>query len=81
MLDIDFFFFNFRKALQDKAMQKQTLTNQRDAPGRNTSRAQGYLSSYLRGGAPGERHRANVGQTVEGATQIAEDWTNAQRRT
>jgi len=52
------FFFWRRKALQDKAMQRQTSTNQGDAPGQNTGRAQGYLSSYLRGGAPRERHRA-----------------------
>jgi hypothetical protein len=59
-----FFFFSFfflrRKALQDKAMQKQTSTNQRDAPGQDTGRdrSQGHLSSYLLGGAPGERRRA-----------------------
>jgi hypothetical protein len=55
------FFFFLRKALQDKAMQRQTSTNQRDAPGQYTGRSQGHLSSYLRrilGGAPGERHRA-----------------------
>jgi hypothetical protein len=39
-------------------MQRQTSTNQRDAPGQDTGRAQGHLSSNLRGGAPGERHRA-----------------------
>jgi hypothetical protein len=51
-------FFLRIRALQDKAMQRQTSTNQRDEPGQNTGRAQGYLSSDLRGGAPGERHRA-----------------------
>jgi hypothetical protein len=51
-------FFFRRKALQDKAMQRQTSTNQRDAPGQDTGRSQGHLSSYLLGGAPGERHRA-----------------------
>jgi hypothetical protein len=39
-------------------MQRQTSTNQRDAPGQDTGRSQGLLSSYLLGGAPGERHRA-----------------------
>jgi hypothetical protein len=39
-------------------MQRQTLTHQRDAPGQNTGTSQGHLSSYLLGGAPGERHRA-----------------------
>jgi hypothetical protein len=53
-----FFFFLRRKALQDKAMQRQTSKNQRDAPGQDTGRSQGHLSSYLLGGPPGERHRA-----------------------
>ncbi len=54
-----FFFFKFRrKALQDKAMQRQTSTNQRDAPGQDTGRSQGHLSSYLLGGALGKRQRA-----------------------
>jgi hypothetical protein len=39
-------------------MQRQTSTNHRDAPGQDTGRSQGHLSSYLLGGAPGERHRA-----------------------
>jgi hypothetical protein len=39
-------------------MQRQTSTNQRDAPGQDTGRSQGHLGSYLLGGAPGERHRA-----------------------
>jgi hypothetical protein len=52
------FFFFEEKALQDNAMQRQTSTNQRDAPGQDTGRSQGHLSSYLLGGAPGERHRA-----------------------
>jgi hypothetical protein len=39
-------------------MQRLTSTDQRDAPGQNTGRSQRHLSSYLRGGAPGERHRA-----------------------
>jgi hypothetical protein len=39
-------------------MQRQTSTNQRDALGQDTGRSQGHLSSYLLGGAPGERHRA-----------------------
>ncbi len=39
-------------------MQRQTSTNQRDAPGQNTGRAEGHLISYLLGGALGERHRA-----------------------
>jgi hypothetical protein len=43
------------KALQDKAMQRRTSTNQRDAPGQDTGRLQGHLSSYLLGGTPGER--------------------------
>jgi hypothetical protein len=51
-------FFWRRKALQDKAMQRQASTNQRDAPGQDTGRSQGHLSSYLLGGVPGERHRA-----------------------
>jgi hypothetical protein len=46
------------KALQYKAIQRQTSTNQRDAPGQDTGRAQGHLSSYLLGGAPGKSHRA-----------------------
>ncbi len=41
------FFFWRRKALQDKAMQRQTSTNQRDAPGQDTGRSQGHLSSYF----------------------------------
>jgi hypothetical protein len=53
-----FYCFERRKALQDKAMQRQTSTNQRDASGQNTGRSQGHLSSYLLGGALGERHRA-----------------------
>jgi hypothetical protein len=52
------YLFLRRKALQDKAMQRQTSTNQRGAPGQGTGRTQGHLSSYLLGGAPGERHRA-----------------------
>jgi hypothetical protein len=56
------FFFGGIKALQDKAMQRHPSTNQRDAPGclapKDTGRSQGHLSSYLLGGAPGERHRA-----------------------
>jgi hypothetical protein len=52
------FFFLRRKALQDKAMQRQTSTNQHDTPGQDTGMSQGHLSSYLLGGAPGERHRA-----------------------
>ena len=51
-------FFLMRKALQDKAIQRQTSTNQRDAPGQDTGRSQGHLSTYLLGGALGERHRA-----------------------
>jgi hypothetical protein len=39
-------------------MQRQTSTSQRDAPGQNTGRSQDHLSSYLLGGAPGDRHRA-----------------------
>jgi hypothetical protein len=39
-------------------MQRQTSTNQRDAPGQDTGRPHGHLMSYLLGGAPGERHRA-----------------------
>jgi hypothetical protein len=31
-------------------MQRQTSTNQRDAPGQDTGRAQGQLGSYLLGG-------------------------------
>jgi hypothetical protein len=51
-------FFLRRKAFQGKAMQRQTSTNQRDAPGQDTGRSQGHLRSYLLGGAPGEKHRA-----------------------
>jgi hypothetical protein len=47
-----------RKALHDKAMLRQTSTYQCDAPGKDTGRPQGHLSSYLVGGAPWERHRA-----------------------
>jgi hypothetical protein len=39
-------------------MGRQTSSNQRDAPGQDTGRSQGHLSSYLLGGAPEERHRA-----------------------
>ncbi len=39
-------------------MQRQTSTNQRDAPGQDTRRSQGHLSSYLLGGGPGERQWA-----------------------
>jgi hypothetical protein len=46
------FFFGRRKALQDKAMERQTSTNQRDAPGQDTGRSRGHLISYLPGGAP-----------------------------
>ncbi len=53
-----FIFFLRRKASHDKAMQRQTSPNQRDAPGQDTGRSQGHLSSYLLGGAPGESHRA-----------------------
>jgi hypothetical protein len=47
-----------RKPLQDKAMQRQTSTNQRDAPGQDTGLSEGHLSSYLLGGAPGPRGEA-----------------------
>jgi hypothetical protein len=39
-------------------MQRKISTNQRDAPGQDTGRSQGHLSTYLLGGALGERHRA-----------------------
>jgi hypothetical protein len=35
-----------------------TSTNQHEAPGQDTGRSQGHLSSYFEGGAPRERHRA-----------------------
>ncbi len=39
-----FYFFYWRtKASQDKAMQRQTSTNQRDPPGQDTGRSQGHL--------------------------------------
>jgi hypothetical protein len=39
-------------------MQRQTSISKRDAPGQDTGRAQGNLSSYPLGGALGERHQA-----------------------
>jgi hypothetical protein len=47
--------------------------DQRDAPGQDTGRSQGHLSSYLLGGAPGEGTGQDVSQTADGTTHIAED--------
>jgi hypothetical protein len=52
------FFFRGEKLYRTRAMQRQTSTNQRDAPGQDTGRAHSHLCSYLLRGAPTKRHRA-----------------------
>jgi hypothetical protein len=49
-------FFSSTKTLPDKAMQRQTSTYQRDAPGQDTGIHKGHMSSYQQRGAPAERH-------------------------
>jgi hypothetical protein len=61
-------------------MQRQTATNQRDAPGQDTGGSQGHLSSYLQEERLGRGTGLYVRQTVSGATHMAEDKTNARRR-
>jgi hypothetical protein len=47
-MSLQHFVFLRRKALHDKAMQRQTSTNQRDAPGQDTGRSQaGGVSTML----------------------------------
>jgi hypothetical protein len=40
--------------------QGHAKTNQRDAPGQDTRRSEGHLSSYLLGGAPGGEAPGNM---------------------
>ncbi len=53
-----FLFLGGRKALQDKAMQRQTSTNQSSRAGARHRQVTCHFSSCFLGGAPGERHRA-----------------------
>jgi hypothetical protein len=47
-----------RNAYRTRPCRDKPRLAKRDAPGQDTGRAQGHLSSYLLRGAPGERHRA-----------------------
>jgi hypothetical protein len=49
--------FFVERLQRTRSMQRETSTKQRGAPGQDTGRSQSHLSSYLAGGAPGQRHR------------------------
>jgi hypothetical protein len=66
-------------------MQRQTSTNRRDAPGQDTGRSHGHLSTYLLGGAPGERYRARCKSDSRGCDthcggQMSRNWSQQMSR-
>jgi hypothetical protein len=79
--DYCFLFFSLRNRLyRTRPCRDKPRIAKRDVPGQDTGTSQGHLSSYLLGGAPGERHRALCKTESHCATHMADYYRNARRR-